>query len=1422
MKRTLLLALVLFLLVTTLIVTASCSCGGESPAVTTAGDSTSSLSTSSVKPEDSTPNTTATTTKPQTTTTTAPNTTTIPNPYPEAEKLLTGDVALVFPVLVVDETAEYSSVLRAVSDLQNDFKAVTGNSPAIKAAPDSSATSIIIGTIGKSALIDKMVAGGTIDVSAVKGKWEGFHLGVYSGISGKEKTIVIAGADMRGTIFGIYTLSELIGVSPWHWWADVPTVKNTSLSLTAEVLTKDDAPDVKYRGIFINDEEASAVWGKMYENTTDSQGSPNPFIYGKMFELLLRLKANTLWPAMHATSDAFNAIVNPETGVSYNAELANEYGIVMGASHCEMLLCNNETEWVPWCEANVGKYNLRKLNNNWKDSYDYTVNAEAMNAYWEDRVAANYRFENIYTIGLRGVHDSEILCSALSDKSWASKAEVVRAAIEAQIAILEKYEDIYEQETGTRREFATCFCPYKEAAEYYKYDLSLPSDCIILFADDNYGYVRQYPTNTELETYAGCGVYYHVSYRGVPRSYLWIDSAPLSLIYEEMHKSFAAGSDDMWILNVGDLKPAEFSTNFFLDLAWDEDSITKDTLEDWMKAFFKETFALSDKDAESLSALHSSFLQTAYAYRADFQGYNEGNEYAINAFGDEAQRVIDKMEKILANATAIYDSLDAAYKDAYYEIVLYRIRATLFTLQKNIYAQKNALAIAQGKFASVNGYAALAEEAYQNILKDLNTYNALQNGKWKGIMDPYITDNGSPVITGAPKVTYLSSDLAADGVGAAIEGQTSASPITVTFDSIDDTEKFIDVFSKGIKAYNFKITTTNAVEITLADGKALTFTDNCTTRTYTGKVDVETRFFITIDWDKVQTGKSTVTLTISDDHGTNLTYTLSLNKKSVDPAKETEKGYYEANGYISIEAEHYTNNVEVNDMKWQLVPNLGVSGHSMKAYPDHSADFQRIEIAYETESPYLEYKFYVETTGTYHGGFFRIPTMNEGETDDFIHKTCRTGWSLDGGTVDYFRGTSYVDTGTGSAWSDGVRYNYELKTFTITVSEPGWHTLRIYLVDAGAAFDKIVLRHESTPDTPSRLGCPETFNTISYEKVARATPRTFSLNKITFKDGEREPILFDFTTNTSNAQGGYTGVDLSASSVPTKRYAWTEGFEAIKATLRNSSNISLRDGGYFYSDAPATFTVTLAKAGKYIVAISVGDRQSGGFAVPDMSVSVGETVYLTGINQAPGGTSEYAFVIETADATLPLRFEGKWAVSSVEIRPYTETQAPTGPATQNGDGDVILEAEWALENSDNFKNTASTDGNNYHFMQTAGESGAAVYFGPNRENSFPSTDVNGSQSAKLYYNFTLKAGTYSVFAFVKCEEDNDDSVIMAVNGAQVQVANDFKLTGGEYKAFRIGSITIAQDGTYTLQILGREDGLAIDRFVITTKSIWTE
>lgn len=1334
-----------------------------------------------------------------------------------AVKAESGSISLKDSTIYIDSVSELSNVQRAAGDLLNDFKMVTGKEPALKSAlSDLGDRAVIVGTLGHSNLIDSLVSAGILDASAISGAWEGYTIGVYKNITPDLKeAVVIAGSDARGTIYGIYELSQQLGVSPWYWWADVPVEENANPSLSVKELTQTEIPDVKFRGIFINDEENFTFWSEAFEN---SKKAPGPKTYATIFELLLRLKANTLWPAMHNLTDAFNSDVNPETGIAYNAELANEYGIVMGSSHCELMLCNNETEWEPWCEKNARKYNFKKINNSWKESYDYSVNAEAMNAYWEDRVADNYRFENIYTLGLRGVHDASVNCSALTDKSVAGRTKLVQAAIDVQMAIIEKYEQKYFEETGVRKEFVTTYCPYKEAAEYYKQGLTLPEDCVILFCDDNYSYVRQFPTEGEKDIYGGFGVYYHVSYYGVPRSYLWIDSTPLSQIYNEMHKAYVAGSDDMWILNVGDIKPAEMSTDFFMKLAWDDSDFNTDNLDDYMADFFTETYTMEETDAVTLADAMTEFYQLAYPYKAEYQGYNEGTEYSLVELGDEAERVINRMTEIFETSSAIYKKLPANEKDSYYQVVHYKIRSTLLTLQKNVYTQKNKLYISQGRFASVNAYAKMAEDAYKTIMSDLTYFNSLNGGKWNKIMNPYQTAQWLPVISGAPSVTYLPADAAEDGIGAIEEGQSGASSAaTLNFHNLSNEARFIDVFSKGDKAYNYTITTDSFIVLEDASGKRITDKTSDNKNVYTGSVDVEERLYLTIDWSKV-TASTTGTVTVTDEFGFSRTFKVKATVASVDPATETVKGYYEANGLIAIEAEHFTNNVSNGDYKWVVVKDLGFSGDSMTVTYKDASNGPRVDSNFQEKAAYLEYSIYFETAGKYNGTFYRIPTLNEGTEDNGSGKTCRTGFGLDDGTVNLLRGNSVVDTGGSSTWSHSVRCNMEKMTFTVNVPSAGWHTFRVYQSDVGITFDKIVLRHESIGNITTRTGDTETFNTVAkYTNPMRTTPPAIDRASIPFPvvDGG-DNYLFDFTDNTSNVPEHYTGVDLGTESSKGGRYAWTEGFASLKASTVSNDYTSMRDRDAIYSSAKATFEVNLRRSGSYMVTIVVGDRKSGGANASNMKVTANGEVVLTGINQAAGGTSEYAFVV-SADKTISLTFEGNWVVAAIEIIPGEEKEMGNGKFTANQNGDIVIEAEAVLENSEFASTNVSTDGKNVRWMKTGGLSGYAMYFGPNMNGSYTDSNPNTTKTAKLTYKLDAKAGTYNVWILVKCAEDNDDSVIFSLSGAQAQSANDFKDTKGTFVWKKIGSLKIASDGEETLIIQGREDGLCIDKIVLTTK-----
>ncbi|HHW46005.1 MAG TPA: hypothetical protein GXX17_03725 [Clostridiales bacterium] len=1327
--------------------------------------------------------------------------------------------------IYVDSDSDFAQVIRAVGDLKQDINSVTGSTPRVlSSAGELSRRAIIVGTVGRSEAIDQLVGSRQLDVSDVAGQWEAFTIKIIENpFENIDSALVIAGSDKRGTIYGIYEVSQQIGVSPWHWWGDVPIIKRSQVILDRDQIEMVDKPDVKYRGIFINDEANFEYWSRHFENDTDSPGTPNAATYAKVFELLLRLKANLIWPAMHEYSDAFNAIINPETGVSYNAEMADRYGIIVGSSHCEILLRNNATEWVPWCEQNAGKYNLEKVNNDWKASYDYTVNPEAMEAYWEEAVARNYKFENLYTIGLRGVHDAAINCRDLEDKSIQGKAGVVKSAVEAQLRILKKYEEKYKQETGQDITFPKIYCAYKEAAEYFQYDLSLPSDTIIVWADDNHGYVRQFGTDEELSRFPDMGVYYHISYLGAPVSYLWLATTPLGLIYEEMLKAYNAGSDDCWILNVGDIKPGEIPTEFFLTMAWDHDRYNDQTIPEFIKYIAERDFGLNDEDAATVAEILDTYYAVSSTKRPEFQGKDQGPEYSIIHYGDEAQLQINRMKDACDKSDRIYNKLPDQYKDAYFQLVHYMVRASRFTLEKHIYQQKNQLYLTQGRFASVNAYADASVNAHRQILADLKYYNkVLSDGKWDGIMDPYNGTRSFPTISSDPKVTYVSRDMSAEGIGSVCEGQTTGGEaVTLEFNLLTDDKRFIDVFNTGLAVCDYTIQTGEMINIVKADGSSLDVENNGGTKTFSSSVEVEDRLIVSIDWDKVGTGVTNTSIVVKDNFGFEKTYPVKLTKPAIDPYSESTKGYFETNGEVAIEAEHYSKSVAVNGMEWRPVSRLGRGITAMKNYPDLTGSSPRIDQNYQTESPYLEYNIYFETTGNFEVSFYRVPTLNEGS-----NKTNRTAFQFNNGAIHLFRGNSLVgDEHGNTTWRNGVREHIEVMRHTINVPSTGWHTIRIYRCDAGTMFDRIVLRNTATAAKPSVLGAPEGFTTTAeYTPPDIGVPPVFFLDDIQYAQPDpNKKFLFDFSANAAVANAGYIGIDNATIGSAVKGYKWDAAtFGNVKAITRNADK-AIRDQGFVYGNSDADITIYLPKAGKYVVGFAMGDRQSGGMSINNMSVKANGQLLFSGFNLESGRLMEKGFVVDVDDNHLKLEFSGSpWILNALEIAPYTQPNQDdgTGAFRPDGFGYINIEAEAALENSDYAWIVQGRDAAQSKWVETYGISGTGMYSGPNMGNNFSNTNYNSNSGPKLHYKINFpQAGNYNMWVLAKSQADADDSIIISLNQSTGIVLNDTKDTGGEFRWFKVGSqIYVPTAGEHVLSIWEREDGFVFDKFVLSQNS----
>lgn len=634
----------------------------------------------------------------------------------------------------------FPQVKRAFCDLQEDVRAVCGEPPIPETDIGKCNRPVIVATYGRSELADTLMKNGAADLSPLVGKTEAFLLTKLDRpFAHLEEAYLICGSDMRGTIYGIYELSKTIGVSPWYFWADaaIPRSERIVLDGSARFFN---SPSVKYRGIFINDERAFQQWSARFSgDDPEHSGAPSCFVYKKIFELLLRLRANTLWPAMHRYSTAFYA-VRDEDGKSVNAKAADEYGVVIGTSHCEAMLRNNESEWAAWA-----KQYKRSHKKKGKIAYDHTLCPEAINAYWRERVTESRDCESIYTLGMRGVHDGGMHAEKLRRNDLKGRIALMGTIIASQRKMLA---DAFGEENLPPQ----LFIPYKEAAELYNGSadtpgLRLPEDVTVMVTDDNHGYIRQVPTEAEQQQRQRFGLYYHVSYWGAPLSYLWLNTTPLPLLYSELKKAYESGIREMWIFNVGDIKPSELSVSFLMQLACDIDSVDHDTIDDWVSRTARQTFHVDEDTARRIAEIVREYYRLNWAKRPEFQGYEflrngryrtDSCAWYSTAHFNEADRVLSQADELRCGALRVYEALKDEDRPAFYETVLYPVLASTDTLFKNLYWQKAIASKKAGDPSGVREYARLSKEAHRRILDELCVYNEeLCGGKWKGIMDPW-------------------------------------------------------------------------------------------------------------------------------------------------------------------------------------------------------------------------------------------------------------------------------------------------------------------------------------------------------------------------------------------------------------------------------------------------------------------------------------------------------------------------------------------------------------------------------------------------------------------------------------------------------------------------------------------------------------
>lgn len=610
--------------------------------------------------------------------------------------------------IFIDESDE--EVVKKVSALFNeDIERVTGaKGNVFTTKPTKEKQAIIIGTIGRNQWIDKLIKQNKLDVSQIQNGWEQYVVSVVDKpFKGVDKALVIAGCDRRGTAYGTFAISEAIGVSPLYWWADIPVKKQIGLYLeTTHYASK--APSVKYRGIFINDEG----WGitpwaaKTHEPEV---GNIGPKTYARVCELILRMKGNMLAPAMHPSSTAFN--VNPE-----NKVVADKYAIVMTSSHCEPLLYNNTTEWD---KVTLGEWN-------------YITNKEGINAVLDKRVSENAPYENVYVLAMRGIHDAGLV-GVPEDQ----KTAVTEQALNDQRQILSSHI------AKPVEEIPQVFVPYKEVLDIYEKGMALPEDVTIVWPDDNFGYIKKLSDKNEQQRRGASGVYYHISYLGEPHDYLWLNTTPPALMYEEMKKAYDTGANRYWLLNVGDIKPGELGMKFFLDMAWDINAASFDKAYTFDADFLASIFG--ERYKEELQDIMSTYYQLGFQRKPEAMGWGfEWNSYKnreqivntdfsfINY--NEAENRINTYDRIANMSERIFNALPKAYQPAFYELVFYPVKGAALMNKKMLTAQQNRWYALQGR-AATQRYADKAQSYQDSIRIYTQRYNDLLNGKWNHMME---------------------------------------------------------------------------------------------------------------------------------------------------------------------------------------------------------------------------------------------------------------------------------------------------------------------------------------------------------------------------------------------------------------------------------------------------------------------------------------------------------------------------------------------------------------------------------------------------------------------------------------------------------------------------------------------------------------
>ncbi|KAH6897654.1 hypothetical protein BKA70DRAFT_1438250 [Coprinopsis sp. MPI-PUGE-AT-0042] len=909
---------------------------------------------------------------------------------------------------------DYPGVHIAAADFAADIQRVTDAKPTLANVTDSNLSPL----------------SGFDSHSSLKGKWESFLTKrVDNPLPGVSSAYVIIGSDKRGTIYALYDHSEQFGVSPWYWWADVAPTKQSQLHVTASGCSHGE-PTVKYRGIFLNDEQPALTDWAM-EKFTNGTGSPNfnspfnHFFYVKVYELLLRLKGNYLWPTVWGSAFSLDDPLNQP--------LADYYGVVMGTSHHE-----------PMARGTPNEFNVVA-----KGKWDYVNNKAEIQKYWLDGVERAKTFETVYTLGMRGFGDSSMT-------SAADRRPQYRAVGGGDCRPGQYLQASVWLKTMTVASIPQVWTLYKEVEGYYDKGLRVPDYVTLLWADDNWGNIRRFPTPSERNRTGGAGVYYHFDYVGDPRDYKWLSTTQLEKVHEQMSLAVDREATRLWVVNVGDLKPYEREIEYFISLGWNSSRWAHDNVDEFVSLWAQREFDVPASTAGTISEIVGNLTQ--FNARRKPELLNATTYSLVNY--READRVRAEWDNLVGASTRVYNSLSGSLKPAFYQTVHHLVLASANVGQLIINAGMNNLRASQASQAA-NSYADTVEKLFDKDYDIEQDYHKLLGGKWNHFMSQ--THLGyyywqQPMANTAPPLVKISSKrqalpgvmrVTAEGSSGAWPGDNknnckdgyNCGDPTLTLDNFDVFgSKYLDIGSGGPSTFQYTITANSTwLKISQNSGSI--------------KQGQENRVYFSVaDWNALSAGRNAAVVSIVATASGQKPLTVRANIVAIKNAVSSGfKGFVESAGVIAIEAAHASRNSTVGEFSWKELPGYGRTRSAITPLP-------RTDESWAAGSgPTIEYDF------------FNFNTIAESKPLAF-------GITIDSQPVKTINPIGRLSKPGDYPPGWGGEFGWVANAITPSVINfsgvsPGAHTLKISAMEAAVVIQKIVI--DAGGLATSYLGPPE-------------------------------------------------------------------------------------------------------------------------------------------------------------------------------------------------------------------------------------------------------------------------------------------------------------------------------------------------------------